>query len=408
VEFSAELLDSLASSVLPTGEAETLPPELYTDEAFFEFERNGLFAHEWLCIGRADQVPHTGDYVAFDLLAEPLILVRGRDGALRVLSAVCQHRAMVVAEGTGCVNSFRCPYHHWNYGLDGRLLGAPAMQDQVGFDRHDVRLPSVKVEEWRGFVFVNFDPLAPPLAPTLSKIEQYLDHFPLESMVGRATTDRFPAMPWNWKVMLENFNDGYHASRLHGGVHDFCPSEMAEFTGFDSGDNAIVRTNGFTVLDGGFNALQRAILPLIPGLSELERSRVVFALIPPTFGIGLAPDQVFYFLIHPLSAATTDIEVGYLFDPGAVRHPLFEELFQLSSVGISNIIAQDVHATTMVQKGLRSRFAPRGRYSSQEEIQRQLNVWLVDRYRASWPDLPAESSVSPIELLGEGRDAATG
>ncbi|HWD25228.1 MAG TPA: Rieske 2Fe-2S domain-containing protein, partial [Acidimicrobiales bacterium] len=101
VEFSVAMLESLASSVLPTNESQALPPSFYTDEEFFAFERETLFSHEWLCVGRADQVPSVGDFVAIELLGEPLVLVRGRDTMPHVMSAVCQHRGMILAEGCG-------------------------------------------------------------------------------------------------------------------------------------------------------------------------------------------------------------------------------------------------------------------------------------------------------------------
>jgi nitrite reductase/ring-hydroxylating ferredoxin subunit len=94
------------------------------------------------CRARDDQLPEPGDYLAFDLLGEPLVLVRGEDARLRVLSNVCRHRYMPVLEtGCGRVRSLQCPYHRWSYGLDGRLLGAPDMQRTPGFARGDQALP---------------------------------------------------------------------------------------------------------------------------------------------------------------------------------------------------------------------------------------------------------------------------
>jgi phenylpropionate dioxygenase-like ring-hydroxylating dioxygenase large terminal subunit len=391
-----ELARSFDASTGPTSEARTLPPVVYTSADFFDFEKQAIFGHEWLCVGRTSQVPEPGDYVSVTIVDEPLVVVRGKDGVVRVLSSVCQHRGMVVAEGAGRCGTFKCPYHHWIYGLDGRLLGAQSMERAAGFSKADHGLPELRTEEWHGFLFCTFDPDAPPLAPRLAKLEPYVAHLDLERCVGRPQTDRFTDMPWNWKVMFENFNDGYHANKLHQGVHDFCRSEDAAFVDWDDSDAAIFRTNGFTHIDGGFNAVQRALLPVFPGMTEEERSRAVFALLPPTLTLGIAPDQVFYFLIRPLSAGTIDIEIGYLFHPAALDDPLFEEKFALSSVGVQGIVAQDVHATTQVQRGLRSRFAPRGRYAWQEESHRQFNRWLVQRYRAHWP-APA-ATATPVQV----------
>ncbi len=312
------------------------------------------------------------------------------------MSAVCQHRAMQVCDGAGNSSTFKCPYHHWNYGLDGRLLGAPAMERTIDFDKSEFGLPQLRVELWEGFVFVNFDPAAPDLAPTLDRYTPLLANFDLEHAVCTGTFT-LEGLPWNWKVMFENFNDGYHANRLHQFVQDFCPSSMTGFpVEWDDDSNVIFRTAGYTHIDGGFNATHRAIMPVFPNLTEEERSRSTFALMPPTLCFGTAPDQCFFFLVWPTGPETIDLEIGYLFHPSALEDPLFEQKLQLSDMGVQVFVQQDQDATTKVQRGLRSRYAPRGRYSWQEESHVQFNRWLVQRYRRH------SATTSPAATLSSG------
>ena len=292
---------------------------------------------------------------------------------------------MQVVEGEGNSRSFRCPYHHWSYRLDGRLMGAPAMEQTEGFDNDDWGLPNLAVELWHGFIFVNFNPDAPPLTPTLERYEPYLANYELDNCVCPGTFT-LEDLPWNWKVMFENFNDGYHANRLHQVIQDFCPSEMARFpVPWSDDSNVIFRENGYTHIDGGFNATRKALLPVFPNLTEEERWRSTFALIPPTLCFGTAPDMAFFFIVRPTSAETIDVEIGYLLHPTSLEHPMFDHLFQASDDGVQVFVAQDQDATTKVQRGLRSRFAVRGRYSWQEESHVQFNRWLVQRYRQHWP-----------------------
>jgi phenylpropionate dioxygenase-like ring-hydroxylating dioxygenase large terminal subunit len=365
--------------------ARTLPPAVYTSDEFLAFEREAVFSHEWLCLGRSSRVPNPGDWFTVTIVDEPLIVVRGKDGVVRVLSAVCQHRGMQVVEGCGNNTTFRCPYHHWIYGLDGRLLGTPAMERTEDFDKKDFPLPALAVEEWHGFVFCHFDPDPPPLAPTLARIEPHVAHWDLDATVAMPTFTLHD-LPWNWKVMFENFNDGYHANRLHEFIQDFCPSHMAAFPEpWDDASNVVFRHNGFEHIDGGFNATHKALLPIFPNLTEEDRWRATFALIPPTLCLGLAPDQAFYFLVRPLTANSIDVEIGYLFPPESLEHPMFEHLVAASDAGVQVFVRQDQDATTKVQRGLRSRFAARGRYSWQEETHVELNRWLVQRYHRHWP-----------------------
>ncbi len=384
--LAPHLLAELDASTTDVAKARTLPAELYTSADVLAVEREAVFGHDWLCVGRADRVPSTGDWFTVTLCDEPIIVTRDKAGALRAMSAVCQHRAMQVCDGAGNSSTFKCPYHHWTYGLDGRLLGAPAMERTEGFDKADFGLPQLGVEEWQGFVFVNFDPAAEPLAPTLAGYEPFIDHYDLADTVCPGTFT-LPGLPWNWKVMFENFNDGYHANRLHQYVQDFAPSGMSAFpVPWDESSNVIFRTAGYTHIDGGFNATHQAIMPVFPRLTEDERTRSTFALVPPTLCFGTAPDQCFFFLVRPTGPETIDLEIGYLFHRSALDDPLFEHKLKLVDVGVQVFVEQDQDATTKVQRGLRSRFAPRARYSWQEESHVQFNRWLVQRYRQHQDD----------------------
>ncbi len=390
--MTEELLASLEASSQGVAEAVTLPPALYTSEEVLEFERDAIYAREWLCVGRAERIPEPGDWFTVNIAHEPIIVVRDKEGDIRAMSAVCQHRAMQVCEGEGNTTTFKCPYHHWIYGLDGRLLGAPAMERMENFEKSDWGLPQMRVELWMGFIFVNLDADAAPLSPTLERYSKYLVNYDLENAVCPGTFT-LEDMPWNWKVMFENFNDGYHANRLHQYVQDFCPSNLSAFPEPWSDDsNVIFRTSGYTHLDGGFNATHRVIMPVYPDLTEEERSRSTFALVPPTLCFGTAPDQCFFFLVRPKTAQTIDVEIGYIFHPSALEDPLFEEKVILSDAGVQVFVRQDQDATTKVQMGLNSRFAPRGRYSWQEESHVQFNRWLTQRYRAGWSNRAVAAS----------------
>lgn len=396
--FNDDLLAELDASVTDVASAVTLPAELYSAPEALHFEREAVFMREWLAVGRAERIPNPGDWFTVELLGEPIIVLRSKEGDVRAMSAVCQHRAMAVCEGEGNDTTFKCPYHHWIYGQDGRLLGAPAMEKTVDFDKADYGLPTLAVEEWQGFVFVNFDADAAPLAPTLSRYEPYIANYDLANAVCPGTFT-LEGMPWNWKVMFENFNDGYHANRLHQFVQDFCPSNMSAFPEpWDDASNVVFRTAGYTHMDGGFNATHRVIMDVFPNLTEEERSRSTFALVPPMLCFGTAPDQCFFFLVRPTGPETIDVEIGYIFHPSALEDPLFEAKLALSDAGVQVFVEQDQDATTKVQQGLRSRFAPRGRYSWQEESHVQFNRWLVQRYRAGWP---GEGRRPDLRAVGE-------
>lgn len=387
-------IDSLSASAVALEDAVTLPPSCYTSKDFYEFEKDALYYAEWQCVGREDWVPNPGDFFTTRTINEPIIVSRNLQGEVRAMSAVCQHRAMLVAEGSGSARGFLCPYHHWSYSLDGTLVAAPAMNKTCNFDRKANSLPRFAVEIWNGFIFINFDENAAPLAPRLTGVAEAIEGYDLASAEG-PRPDPAAKLPWNWKVMFENNNDGYHASRLHAGpLHDFVPSGKAEFPHSEPEDAGFLRFNGTLHPDASFNATQRAVLPIFPGLSDAMRNRMTFANVPPSLSLIMMSDMVIYLILRPDGPESLEMDTGLLFAPGAMKDPNFEHKLDMNMRATAHIIAQDFHVDELVQEGLRSRFAPRGRYSWQEGAQGQFNKWLVHRYRSAHKRLAGLETVS--------------
>jgi nitrite reductase/ring-hydroxylating ferredoxin subunit len=382
--FSDEFFASMDSSILDVNQARMLPPSCYSDRDFFEFEKEAVFSHDWLCVGRVAWLPNPGDYFTTSHADEPILVVRTEKGEIKALSSVCQHRAMLVAEGRGNTRSFLCPYHHWSYALDGRLLGAPAMERACDFDKNAIRLPEFKVETWLGFIFINFDPDARPLAPRLTAVAAAIENYDIANAEGDRPTEA-TRFPWNWKVMFENNNDGYHANRLHHGpLHDHVPSRLAVFPPLPPDTAGYFRYNGTTHPDASFNPTLKALLPVFPKLTAEDRNRMVFANIPPTLSLIIRSDMIAYIILRADGVDHVISERGWLVAPGAMSQPLFREKLNSNLTVSAQIALQDQHVDALIQVGLRSRFAARGRYSWQEQAQREFNNWLVKRYRAAW------------------------
>jgi hypothetical protein len=257
------------------------------------------------------------------------------------------------------------------------------MERTCGFDKTKVRLPEFRLETWLGFIFINFDPNAAPLAPRLKTVANAVAGYDLEhAEIATTMTGQFA---WNWKVMFENNNDGYHASKLHQGpLHDFIPSELATFPDADPADAGFLRFNQTLHPDASFNPTQRAVLPVFPKLTEEDRGRMTFANVPPTLSLVLSSDLAIYLILRATGPETMEQDTGILVAPGAMEDPAFPHRLEMIMTSAGKIIAQDMHVDSLVQVGLRSRHAVRGRYSWQEGAQGQFNHWLVPRYRAAW------------------------
>src|SRR5205807_1571578 len=272
---------------------------------------------------------------------------------------------------------FRCPLHYWSYDTEGRVVNATGMKKARNFDKSDYCLPQLKVEVWEGFIFANHDWDAKPLAPTLSKLSDEMVNYDVAHMVSIPTMD-IPDYAWNWKQMIENAMEPFHTHFLHKGPHDFAP--WPDFVTWDDDDGQIMHPTRFVVRDGAFNAIHKALLPTIEALTDEQHSLVMFATVPPVLFQGLVPDHMFYFLILPEGPRQITLRVGLSFPPASMQTPNFEHIVKMIIDGIMIYNDEDVKANTSVQKGMRSRYASRGRYAAEEEMLPQLNRWLVRRY----------------------------
>lgn len=384
--------------------APMLPAECYTSPEFFEFEQKLVFARSWMCVGRVEQIPSVGDYLAPNIAGEPLLVVRQADGGIRAMTAVCQHRGQLIAVEAGCTGSsraFRCPLHHWAFALDGKLLGAPRVGAEIlACLRETVRLPEVRVEVWHGFVFVNLDPQSAALAPSLAKLEPFWENYKDAGLVAvpPAPADPTQPLPWNWKVHAENFTDAYHPEFVHVKTHDFAPSVHPDggvvFTPMGPEDNAIVRSvpllqeNGGMMEDGWGQA---AAFPAISTLSPAQRKRLTFALMPPSMTLMFAPGAIAYQLVTPVSATATLASNdrvtagGWLLPKSTIDSLDFKQRTDRVREGAKKIWQQDIPVNLGVQAGKRSRFVPESRYMLPLETTLvQFNAWLLRAYRTAW------------------------
>lgn len=405
------VLDGLAESDRPINHpagARVLPPQAYQSAAFHEFEIDAVFRRSWLCAGRVQQLPNIGDYIAMTLIGEPLLIVRGKDNKIRAMSSLCRHRGHALAENcAGSVKKFVCPYHRWTYALDGNLVGAPRMKDAIEIRklREESRLPLLKTEIWHGFIFVNFDSNATPLAPTLEKLEPYMAGYDLDNMVTIAPTFDPNPVPWNWKMLFENYIEPYHTEYVHPIIHDFAPSTGVEFDPWrGDDDNVIVRYVPFLEPDGGLTEkgwAAPASFPIIETLSAKQRHRVGFGMIPPNMNIIFTPDMLCYGLVHPLGPTSLSVGGG-LFTAGGwcmpnstVALPDFEQRVARMMEGSRQLGEQDTTVNLAMQRAKFSRYAPRGRFAPLEETLSQFNRWLAIRYRAHAARLGIETRRAP-------------
>lgn len=312
------LAELRANVAQPFGRAQAMPKSVYTSETFAQLEQQHIFGREWLCAGRAEALPDPGDYMTMEISGEPVIILRDRDGTLRGLSNVCRHRMSTLLEGRGNRRSIVCPYHAWTYNLDGTLRGAPAMARNETFCKEDVRLPSIRVEDWRGWIMVTLNPEAPPPAQALAGVDRLVGHLPMETY-----TEVFrEEFEWatNWKVLAENFMESYHLPVCHagtiGGASDLNKMECPE--GEESFNYHWIVKNDLVPL-----ALAH---PSNTALQGDDRRITWLLAIYPSLLITLTPGYFWYLSLTPKGPGKVQVLFGggmsadWMADPQAAEH----------------------------------------------------------------------------------------
>jgi len=197
---------------------------VYTDPDLFELEMERVFGRAWLCIGHDSQIPRPGDFVTTRMGRQPVIMVRQRDGSVRVLYNRCTHRgATVCSLARGNAKSFTCPYHGWTYGVDGTLQGVPVPEGyDAGFKdrmKSELGLTEVaRVSNYRGFVFASLAHDGPPLQEFLGHMATSIDDLVDRAPDGDAEIAGGVAKhvyEGNWKFVIENHNDTIHPRFVH-------------------------------------------------------------------------------------------------------------------------------------------------------------------------------------------------
>jgi phenylpropionate dioxygenase-like ring-hydroxylating dioxygenase large terminal subunit len=284
-------------------QARAMPGAFYTDEALTEVELDVLFANEWVCVGREEEVANPGDYLTFQIADEPIVVIRGLDGETRALSNVCRHRATVIAQGTGNAKTLTCPYHAWAYDTTGALLRAPHITEREDFVVADCRLPQFATEVWLGFVFVSLSQQPTPLGERLEPLRQTIEAYHFEQMhLGYLTEWTWDT---NWKCLFENFMEGYHLSPLHyDTLHKLNPTRLCEH--ISPGDGYFGYKVGFAErVDGASGGHS--------DLSDEQRTSCIMLALPPGLAIGGAGDYSSFLCIAPDTAHRVRMKAGLIF-----------------------------------------------------------------------------------------------
>lgn len=371
----------LESMTRPLGEALAPPAAYYTSTDLYELEAEHIFRREWLWVGHAQDVRAPGSYFTFEYAGEPILVTRDEAGQLHAFSNVCRHRGAIVAEGAGTCRSVTCPYHAWTYGLDGKLLGAPAMDGVADFDPGRFGLRALQVEDWYGNVMVNFDPGCAPLSTVVGDLEPLFRKYDASDLV--VTSRRVYEIPCNWKMLVENNMEAYHFLGTHK-----APGEYNRLRNWSTVDGS--PGNTFNILRGSFEepltmnvpGSGEAAIECLPGLTEQDQRTSLFVTLYPTSFWPLQPDSVVCGHFVPDGVAKTKWIANYCFPESTVARSDFPEIEAAALAGSEGFVNEDHEVLKHTYLGYQSRDFSPGPLSLHERNIHRFVQWVLSRLPA--------------------------
>jgi choline monooxygenase len=333
----------------PLEEAVTPPSSWYLSEEILFLEKERVFMKNWLGIGDGTELSSKGRFLTGELLDQPYVIVNSEDSTdnLQAFFNVCSHRAAQIASGSGSCNGFSCPYHGWQYNLNGSLIKATSLRGIKNFQAQHHALKPIQVSKLGKTLFLNFstdmdmkfDKISTPVYQAMKSF--LLDHtFSDLTFIAR----REYQMKANWKLYIENFNDGdYHIPYVHPSLKDWAYSHTDRIEYFN---NLILQLS------------EHADQDKISGLGG------VYSYIYPNTMIGRSGDTCHVIIARPVNAHETCMTIdSYIRNDLADNKEAVKECLRFIEI----LHLEDIAVCESVTKGLKSNGYDVGRYAPSKE-----------------------------------------
>jgi len=331
----------------------TLPASFYTDSEAFCKAKDRIFARTWHLVADTDDVKIPGAVHPFTLLDgcldEPLLFTRDTQDQLHCMSNVCTHRANLVAECPGNERFLRCRYHGRRFGLDGKFQHMPEFEGVDGFPSAKDDLVPVPFGTLGKFLWASLQPVA-ALDSYLAPIRERIAWWPLDQHVLDKTRAKEYLVRAHWALYVDNYLEGFHIPFIHGALNEALSYEEYETECYD------------------FSSLQLGVAQGGEDCFDLPSSS-------PDYGRRIA---AYYFWVFPctmLNVYPWGISVNIVrpIAPDVTKVSFLPYVYDASRLGsgagsmLDRVEREDEFVVESCQKGVRSRFYDRGRFSPKRE-----------------------------------------
>mgnify|MGYP001175540126 FL=1 len=312
--------------------ARTLPSAFYTDPEFFEQSKERIFARTWQFLGKGDEVEVLKPLTILPgFLDEPVLIVKTSEW-LSCLSNVCTHRGKILVEEPCSANLIRCSYHGRRFLLDGKCISMPEFEDVEDFPSDADDLRKLPFAARAGFMFASLDPVTSFASFINDAAEKLADIDPFGLVLTGTREYEFEA---HWALYCENYLEGFHIPYVHRSL------------------NEVVDYGTYTTDTFRYSSIQT-------GFDDAGNVAARYLFVFPNLMFNFYPWGISVNVVRPVSPSRTRVEfLSYVRD---------ESLLETGAgADLHTVEMEDEAVVECVQRGIRSRFYDRGRYSPTRE-----------------------------------------
>lgn len=349
-----------AENVLnPIHLANGMPNVAYTNQDYFNFERDQIMSKTWVCVGFASDLAQNGSVKPVEFMGLPLLMMRNREGLVQVFHNVCSHRGMRLVDQEGVIEGvIRCPYHSWSYDFNGQLKGTPHVggigqhkDERFKCEKHGLK--ALRSAIWMDMVFVNisgdavaFEAHIAPLVERWNGFwgEDGLAQIRRVNMGGQLEIE----VATNWKLTVENYCEAYHLPWVHPALNTYSKLEDHYNILFDD------RFAGQGSYKYNLSDTAGTHLPKFPSWPTDKLRHAEYVALFPNVLLGIQADHVFAMMIDPINAEKTIEKLRLYFVGDESTQDIYAECRAATLASWKVVFLEDINAVEGMQKGRHS------------------------------------------------------
>lgn len=350
----------LSQVTQPLSKANGLPNAHYVDANVFKEEAEAVLFKSWAGLDVAASVPENGDAKPIEFAGLPLLLLRDKEGVVRVFQNICRHRGMIlVSEPRKIEGAIRCPYHSWCYSTKGKLVatphvGGPGQNTHEDVNKDDLGLIEVASYIWRDVVFINVSGTAPPFEDVHADLMARWSEFDLPHYHGGPESRYTLDVKTNWKLAVENYCESYHLPWIHPGLNSY--SRLEDH--YNINEPRAYSGQG-TLVYRQIKGKKGEIFPDFKGLSDKWNEGAEYIAVYPNVLLGAQRDHAFAIVLEPISTEQT-VEHVHLY----YASPKTDKDLRIENAKLwRGVFEEDIFVVEGMQRGRHSTGFDGGRFS---------------------------------------------